>query len=81
MNAEAIRTWIVQTLEGVEGIGRVHAHERYAKREQDLVALYGVAASPGRREARLCTGGSCAGYRRRASGWGARAPGGCAPCG
>ena len=47
MNAEAIRTWIVQTLEGVEGIGRVHAHERYAKREQDLVALYGVEGGAG----------------------------------
>ena len=37
---EAVRAWIVRTLAGVEGFGRVHAHERGAARPAELAALY-----------------------------------------
>ena len=38
--ADAVRAWIVETLEGVEGFGRVHCHERAAARDAALRALY-----------------------------------------
>ena len=43
---QALRAWIVDTLEGVESIGRVHDRERYLKRESELARLY-VVDTPG----------------------------------
>lgn len=37
---EAMRAWIVATLEAVPGMGRVHGRERRATRASDLRALY-----------------------------------------
>ncbi len=36
----AVRAWIVETLRGLDGIGRVHDHERYAARDPALRTFY-----------------------------------------
>ena len=37
---EAVRAWIVETLRGLDGIGRGHDHERYAPRDPALRTFY-----------------------------------------
>lgn len=40
---DVLRSAIVATLQGVEGIGQVHNYERFAKSEKDFKTLYATA--------------------------------------